>query len=435
MSRAKNPGLFTITSLVTTVVLSVSFFSASLYAQDGDKRETKKAVAMSEKVYKKLTEAQALIEAKDYTAGLAALKELEQDPKLTPYEKAQTYNYFAYTYFTLERYAEAIQAYQNVLRQPELPEGLIQSSLYTIAQLYFIQEDYQKAVDAINEWFKIAPKPTENAYMLLGQGYYQLERYKDSLKPLLDAYNMVTARGDNPKETLLLLLRVDYFNLGDFPNMIKVLKELVDLYPKTEYWKTMAGAYSEMEQLDKQMVIFEMLYEQGELQRGNEQLNLANLYLMHEVPYKAAKVLDSGMKKGVIEKNVKNLRLLSQAWLQSQESKNSIAPLTQAAKLSKEGDLDVRLAQAHINLDNYEDAVEALRTGIKKKGIKRLDQAYVMLGMSLFELKQYDGSIQAFKEASKDKRSKKTADSWMKYVQTEKDREKQLEASLQRRRG
>jgi tetratricopeptide (TPR) repeat protein len=435
MIKIKDSGLFKFTSLVTVIILSTSLFSVSLSAQEEKKRETRKAVAMTEKVYKKLTEAQELIELKDYEGGLAALKELEDDPKLSPYEKAQTYNYFAYTYFTLERYEEAIRSYRNVLRQPDLPEGLIQSSLYTIAQLYFIQEDYKQAVDAINDWFKIAPNPTENAYMLLGQGYYQLEDYKASLKPLIEAYDLVTARGDQPKETLLLLLRVDYFNLGDFPNMIRVLKELVEVFPKTEYWKTMAGAYSEMEQLEKQMSIFEMLYERGDLQRGNEQLNLANLYLMHEVPYQAAKVLDAGMKKGVIEKNVRNLRLLSQAWLQSQESRNSIGPLTEAAKLSKEGDLDVRLGQAHINLDNYKEAVEAIRAGLKKKGIKRLDQAYVMLGMSLFELKQYNGSIEAFRQASKDKRSKKTADSWMKYVQTEKDRDKQLSDALGSRRG
>jgi len=386
---------------------------------------------MSEKVYTKLTEAQELIEAKQYDKGLAMLRELEQEKKLSPYEKAQIYNYFAYTYFTLEKYQDAIRAYEKVLAQPELPEALVSNSLYTLAQLYFITEEYKKAVATIEKWFKTTDKPSENAYMLLGQGYYQLEDYKKSLEPLKDAYKMVKARGDQPKENLLLLMRVDYYNMGDYKNMVNVLKELVVLYPKAEYWLTMAGAYSELKQLDKQMSIFEMLYEKGDLPKGNQRLNLANLYLLHEVPYKAAKILDQGVKDGTIEKNVRNLRLLSQAWLQAQESEEALVPLKEAANLSKEGDLDIRLAQAYINLDRYKEAIDSLNTGLGKGGVKRRDTAYVMLGLANFELKRHNESAKAFAEASKDNRSKKTAEQWLQHVRNEQAREKQLNDAIQ----
>ena len=401
----------------------------------GEKRKTRKTPSMSEKVYKKLTEAQELIEAKDYDAGLAALNDLAKEPKLSDYEKAQLYNYFAYTYFTLERYEDAIYSYEVVLSQPDLPEALETNSLYTLAQLYFIIENYRKAVDIINRWFALTEKPTENAYMLLGQGYYQLEEYKNSLAPLKKAYAMVKGRGDTPKENLLLLLRVNYFNLNDYENMLNVLKELVESYPKPEYWLTMAGTYSELKRLDKQMSILEMLYEAGQLQRGNQQLNLANLYMLHEAPYKAAVLLEKGMGDGKIEENIRNLRLLSQAWLQSQESEKSLPPLVQAARLSKDGELDMRIAQAYINLYRYEEAVEALRTAFKKGGLKRADQANIMLGLALFEIQNFDASIKAFTEASKDKRSRKAAQTWLSYVNSEKSRKKQLEESLKQRRS
>lgn len=400
------------------------------------KHKTRKTPSMSERVYKQLTEAQELIEAKDYDNGLAALRELERQPKLSHYEKAQLYNYFAYTFFTLEKYQDAIDSYEKVLAQPELPEALETNSLYTLAQLYFIVEDYQKAIDIINRWFSLTEKPTENAYMLLGQGYYQLEKYKESLVPLKKAYSMVKERGDQPRENLLLLLRVDYFNLGDYENMLKVLKELVVLYPKTEYWLTMAGTYSELKRLDKQMSILEMLYEGGKLERGSQQLNLANLYMLHEAPYKAAALLEKGVGEEKIEANIRNLRLLSQAWLQAQEHEKSIPPLKQAASLSKDGELDMRLAQAYLNLYRYKEAVGSLKAAFKKGGLKRKDQANIMLGLALFELQNFDGSLHAFREASKDKRSKKAAETWLTYVDNEKKRKRQLEKSLnQRRRG
>lgn len=401
--------------------------------QQGNQRKTRKTPSMSEKVYKKLTAAQELIEAKEYEKGLAALRGLEREPKLTHYEKAQLHNYFAYTYFTLERYRDAIGSYEKVLAQPDLPEALATNSLYTLAQLYFIIENYRKAVDAIKKWFAATEKPTENAYMLLGQGYYQLEQYRESLVPLKKAYGMVTGRGDKPKENLLLLLRVNYFNLNDYENMLGVLKELVELYPKDEYWLTMAGAYSELKRLDKQMSILEMLYERGRLTKGNQQLNLANLYMLHEAPHKAAVLLDEGMKAGRIEENIRNLRLLSQAWLQSQENEKSIPPLKQAARLSKDGDLDMRLAQAYLNLYQYDNAIASLRNAFKKGGLKRNDQANIMLGLALFEVQKFDASLEAFRTAREDKRSRKAADTWLAYVNNEKKRKRQIEESLKRR--
>ena len=361
------------------IAIIFSFISVSVYAEEssGSSRKTVKAPAMSEKVYKKLTAAQESIEAKKYQEGLAQLRELEVQKGLSNYEKAQIYNYFAYTYFTMERYKDAISSYEKVLAQPDLPEALVQNSLYTLAQLYFILEDYSRAVDTIKRWFAVTDKPTENAYMLLGQGYYQLEKYKEALEPLKVAYKLVTDRGEKPRENLLLLLRVVYFNMNDYKNMVGVLHELVELYPKDEYWLTLAGTYSELKQLKKQMSILEMLYDMGKLDRGNQQLNLANLYLLHEVPYKAAVLMDKGVKAGKIEKNERNLQLLSQAWLQAQEPDKSIPPLELAAKVSKDGDIDMKLAQAYISLDKYKDAVVALRAGMKKGGIKRPDQDMV----------------------------------------------------------
>ena len=420
------------------LALCLSMYPLQSFAQraeDKDEQKTKTTAAMSESVYKKLSKAQETIEAKQYDEGLAMLNDLLQERHLSPYEKAQIYNFFAYTYFTLEKYKEAVGAYQQVLAQPDLPEALVMNSTYTLAQLYFIQEDYKKAIELMKKWFGMTEKPTENAYMILAQAYYQLEQYKDSLEPLKQAYAMVKERGDKPKENLLLLLRVDYYNLGDFQNMLKVLHEMVTLYPKSEYWLTMGSTYSELKQLKKQMSIFEMLYDHGDLTTGNQQLNLANLYLLHEVPYKAARVLDKGIKSGVIQDDVKNLRLLSQAWYQADESAKAIEPMVEAAKLSDDGEMDVRLAQAYINLDRYKDAVEALRRGLQKGKIKRADQAYIMLGMAEFELKNYNASLNAFHQAAGDKRSARSAEQWIKYVESEKDRDKQLEESLQRRRS
>ena len=362
----RGPLLILALAIVPVFIMSAS---PAVFAQDaselGEKRKALKNPSMSEMVNKKLTEAQELIEAKNYDAALATLNDLVKEPKLSDYEKAHLYNYLAYTYFSLERYEDAIDSYEKVLAQPDLPEALETTSLYTLAQLYFISANYKKAVDVINKWFALTEKPTENAYMLLGQGYYQLEQYKEALVPLKKAYAMVAGRGDIPEEKLLLLLRVNYFNLNDYENMLKVMEELVAYYPKAEYWLSMAGTYSELERPGKQMAILEMLYKTGQLQRGNQQLVLANLYMLHEAPNKAAVLLEKGMEEGRIEENIGNLSLLSDAWLQARESEKSLPPLKQLVKLLNDCGLDTSLIQTYINLYRYEEAVAALRTVIK----------------------------------------------------------------------
>jgi len=433
-SSKQNIAASSIASILVLLSLLVAI-PAVAQAQDNkdSDRKTEKTPAMSQRVYKALTAAQDLIEKKKYDEGLAKLKDLEQERGLTDYEKAQLYNYFAYTYFTMERYSDAIDSYEKVLAQPDLPTGLVRNSLYTLSQLYFIKEDYKKAVETIQRWFKIAEKPTENAYLLLAQGYYQLQDYKKALEPLKQAYKITQDQGKQPKENLLLLLRVVYYNLSDYQNMLNVLKQLVTIYPKEEYWLTMAGVYSELKDYKKQMAILEIMQNWGGLERGSQQLNLANLFLLNEIPYKAARILDAGIKSGDIEKNVRNLRLLSQAWVQAQYPARAIEPLEDAVKMSDNGNLNVNLAQSYINLERYKKAVDTLEDGFKKGGIRRPDQAHIMLGMALFELDKYGDATDQFKQASEDKRSRKSAEQWLSYVKNEENRKQQLEQSLKAR--
>jgi tetratricopeptide (TPR) repeat protein len=355
-------------------------------------------------------------------------------PKTSSYEKAQIFNFFAYTYFTLEKYEDALRYYEKVIAEPDNTEGLLLNTLYTVAQLHFVIENYSKAVEAIDKWFKAAPEPTLNAYMLKGQALYQMEKYNEALQPLVAARTMLKDRGETPKEILLLLLQNLYLQTENNPMMIEILSELVVLYPKAEHWRSLAAAYSEQEQYEKQMSILEMLYETGNLDNGRSQMNLANLYLMHEAPHKAAVLIDKGMKEGKIEEEERNLQLLAQSWQQSQETKASLEPLKKAVKIAKDGNLHVRLAQAYIGMDMYNEAAEILTEGFKKGKMDRPDQAYLMQGMALFELKKWDQAITAFSNASKDKRSEKAADDWLKYVKSEKDRVINLEKSLENRR-
>ncbi len=414
-------------AVATVALLGAGLSTPPALAQEEGEQKTKQTVAMSKDVYEALAKAQELIENKQIDQGMAALRKVETKPKLSPYEKANIYNFMAYAFYLQEKYQSAITSYEKVLQQPDLPEGMKINTLYTLAQLYFTIENYKKAVATIEKWMKVVDKPTETAYLLLGQAYYQLKDYKKALEPIKKGIDLVKARGEVPKENLYLLLRVNYFELGDYKNMARVMRELISHYPKKEYWLTLAGAYSELNQLKKQMAILEMLYDSGELEQGAQQLNLANLYMLHEAPYKAAKLLEKTMNEGKIEENIRNLRLLSQAYVLAQETDASIPPLIKAANKSSDGELEIRLANSYLNLDRYDEAVEAIRRGLKKGGVKRPDQANIMMGLALFEQKKYQSARRAFVAAKSDRRSTATAEQWISYINTEIERRAALQ--------
>jgi tetratricopeptide (TPR) repeat protein len=396
-------------------------------------RETKQTAAMSQAVYEQLTEVQELVEAKQYNEGLEAIRDLlDSKQKMTPYEIAQIHNLTGYTYYLMERFQDAIDAYHRVLAQPELPEALQQSTLKTVAQLYFTIERYPEALKTVQELMAVVPEPSADVYMLLGQAYFQMEDYQKALPPIKTAVDMFKEQGRTPRENWLLLLRVCYFELNDFPSMIGVLKELITYYPKDTYVLTLAGVYSELGETKKQLALVEVLYEKGHLTNPVHIVNLANLYLLHESPYKAAAMLDREVKAGLVPSNVRNLRLLSQAWYTAREDDKAIPPLRQAAELSDDGELFVRLAQSHINLEQWREAVTAVQQAINAGGLDREDQAYIMLGMGHFNLKQFTLARRAFQSAVRmgDDRSRRAAQQWIAYVDSEVRRQELMNQDL-----
>lgn len=416
---------------IVSVFLSV-FLTSPVLAQDDKKsdRKTKQTVAMSQQVYEALLEIQELVEAENYAEAQVKINDMQGRKKLSPYEIAQVWNLSGYNYYLQEKYPDAIRAYENVLKQPELPEALQQSTLKTLAQLEFTVEDYPAALEMVRRLMAVVAEPAADVYMLLGQAHFQMQNYEQAIGPITTAIDMFKEQGRVPRENWLLLLRVCYWELKDFPNMLIVLEELVEAYPKDTYILTLAGVYSELGDTKKQLALTEALYEGGYVESKQHAVNLANLYLLHGIPVKAAKVLEKEIAAETIPADVRNLRLLSQAWYSAREDRKAIPPLKRAAEISDDGELYIRLAQSYINLEMWSEASEAAKKGLALGGLKRTDQANIMYGMALFNQKKFSQARRAFQAAGKDNRSKRASQQWIRYVDSEIRRRDTLEQKL-----
>jgi tetratricopeptide (TPR) repeat protein len=423
----RNLWLFAIVSVLLSVFLCSPVLAQSEKNED---RKTKQTVAMSQQVYESLLEIQELVEAEDFAGARPKINEMKGRKKLSPYELAQVFNISGYAYYLQEEYPAAIREYESVLKQPELPEALQQSTLKTLAQLQFTVEDYPAALEMVRRLMAVVAEPAADVYMLLGQAHFQMQNYEEAIIPITTAIDMYKQQGRVPRENWLLLLRVCYWELKDFPNMLLVLEELIEAYPKDTYILTLAGVYSELGDTKKQLALTESLYEKGYIEGKQHAVNLANLYLLHGIPVKAAKVLEKELAAKTIPADVRNLRLLSQAWYSAREDRKAIPPLRQAAEISDDGELYVRLAQSYINLEMWSEAADAAQKGLSLGGLKRTDQANIMYGMALFNQKKFSQARRIFQAAGKDDRSKRAAQQWIRYVDSEIRRRDTLEQKL-----
>ena len=103
-------------------------------------------------------------------------------------------NYIGFVYYNLDKIPEAIATYEKMLRIPSIEEQIKKQTLYTLAQLLTMQENYNKALRVLDEWFVAEINPAPDPYILYAQNLYQVSRYADMVRPIEAAMAVAVKR-------------------------------------------------------------------------------------------------------------------------------------------------------------------------------------------------------------------------------------------------
>ena len=420
-----------ITPKICLVLIATAMSAGGALAQDDERAErdaqkTKQAQAVSKEVYDKIQKAQEQVDAKDYQGALRALNNLYDPDKLTEYEQANVLNYIGFVYYNMEDVPNAIKTYEKMVAIPSLEPQLAKQTTYTMAQLYTMEEDYAKALQTLDRWFTMETNPAPDPFILKAQNLYQLERYSDMVEPIENAMRIARERDKPVKEDWYVLLNFAYFQEEEYSEVRDIQKILLENWPKKRYWFSLAGAYTELGEDNNLIAAYGAANDQGMLEKEGELVTMAQLYMQAEVPYKAATLLETEMESGRVSKSAKNYRLLSQAWMLSMEDERAVPALKEAARLSDDGELDVRLGNTYLNLGNYDECIKAVQAGLRKGGLKNPDNAQISLGMCLYNKRRYQAAIDAFRAAGKSERSRKVAQQWISVINADVERNEQI---------
>ncbi|MFT6437913.1 MAG: tetratricopeptide (TPR) repeat protein [Candidatus Azotimanducaceae bacterium] len=430
---------------VVSLIPGQQFDSGTVYGEE--KKKPRKVSPLTEKVYKAISEAQALIdpesivveegeERPDIVANpqqaILDLMETLERRRINSYEKAQVWNTLAFAYYTLDDTPNTLRAYENVLKE-EITEALELSSLRALFQLYYAQEDYQKSINYMERWEVLKGVRDTTVTFIKATAYYQLNNFEKSLENVLLVEQIAIAEETTVKENWLYLQVVVYNELKDLDNVINVLEKLLKAYPKKQYWMHLAGMYAEKEMEDRSLSAYYAAYSQGMFDKESEVVMLSQRLLNAEVPFEAARILQKGFDEGLVEKNEKNIKLLAMSYTMSQDMDQAINAWEEATKFADDGELHYRLAQALANQDRHKEATTSYREAIKRGGLKdgQDSDASFWMGISLMQLKKWDDATDAFKEASKDKDRAKSAKQYIAYIRGEKRRLAALKEMLE----
>jgi tetratricopeptide (TPR) repeat protein len=363
---------------------------------------------------KRLNSAVELLEDGQYAAARGKLEKIKFT-RLNPYERALAYRFLAYASIGQEDSAAAVEYFQKVVEQEALPIDDENSVRFSIAQIYASMDEWQKAEEALREWFQFVERPNAVAYYLLAISHYRRGQFDEALTPALTALEI----SNEPNESWLQLVAALHLQRDDFDSAVPILEQLVTRFPKKQYWVQLSLIYGARGDYQRALRIQQLAYAQGLLTQGDELRRLARTYLFHQLPHSAAQVLERGLEEGRIDRDREVLELLGNAWIAAREYEKAIEPLQQAAELAEDGRLYLRLGQVRVQREDWKEATGLIQKAIEKGGLEDAGKAHLLLGISYYSDDHPESARTAFRQAQKHESTRTDATTWLEHIKAQ----------------
>jgi tetratricopeptide (TPR) repeat protein len=222
---------------------------------------------------------------------------------------------------------------------------------------------------------------------------------------------------DSPQESWLQLLLAIRLTRQEYKEAEPVMLELVKRYPKKLYWVQMSTLYGAQGDYEKALVFLQLANRQGMLTEDEEVRRLAQLMLARDLPYPAAQLLERAFEEKRIREDSNSFELLSTAWIQARDFDRALEPLKRAAEYASDGKLFVRLAQLHLQREEWKEAQSAVSRALEKGGLASPGDAQVLMGIALFSEKEPEAALAWFARARAHAETREEAEVWIQHIQ------------------
>ena len=333
------------------------------------------------------------------------------------YERALINQLYGNFYAVQGKYEEAIPWFVKSLKFKKIPLVTGLQVRRNLAQCYFQNSNYLGTIKILEEYKAISIKrgllfaPTDR--VMLGISYFKDDKYEKAYINISEANQLSTTYKEDWLGYELSLA----IQLKKYAEAIETAQLLIFVNPdKKEYWKQLSGLYYTQDADNESLAGLELAYEQNTLTKEKEYLDLSRYYLYKNLPQKAIKTIRYGIDTGIVSESKKNYELLADSYFILKDRAKGIQYLEESLQLESDPNTAFKIGRFAFEEEDWNTAFKYLQEAKKLKYNKTPGRLDILMGISLYELGNYQKSKIFFNNALEFDESKISAEGWLSYL-------------------
>ncbi len=387
-------------ALLLSTTASAAMVSLPAAAAD-DKKPPERPV--SKAVMKPLFEAQKALQAKDYTAAMASLKEAQAVPDKTPFDDYKINQFIAYSAVNLNDYDTARTAYEAMASSPEEDPLDKQATRHNLTLLSYEAKDYAKTIKYGEQLAAMGPVD-DKITSTMAQAYYFVNDYSNAELWAKKAIDSAIAANREPDKGALSVLLSAQAKQGKQAAAAGTLELLATSYGTASDWGQLIDVALGTPGIQNSdgIDLYRLRDAAGAMQDADDYALMSTIALQLGYPGEAKTILDEGISKGRITTTGKAASQYASAKVGAASDDKTLPKFAADAEARKTGDYDEKLAETYYGYRRYPEAETAARRSLSKPGGKDPLQAKMVLAMSLAQQGKYQDAITVFNEVEQD---------------------------------
>ena len=333
------------------------------------------------------------------------------------YERALINQLYGQFYALQRDYKNAIPWFEKAIARGRLPFAADLQVSYSLAQCYFQTGRYKDVIATLENYRDKASKRGQNMapiqLMLLGIAYYQEQDTLNAYLNIAEANATATKLNEEWLQYEFALA----VKLEKYDDAVSVGQFLIFVNPeKKSYWKQLSGVYYGSESEELSLAGLELAYENEVLDKEKDYIDLARYFMYKELPIKAVDVLNNGISIEKVKKTRKNYEFLADAYFLSKEKVQGIDALIKAESIESDANLSYKIARFAFENEDWSKSINYFKQAKDQGYDKYPGRLELLLGISYFEISQYQQALVYLNESLEIDQSTSAAEGWINYI-------------------
>ncbi|WP_018693178.1 tetratricopeptide repeat protein [Algicola sagamiensis] len=374
-------------------------------------RKKKKSQALGQSVGKKVQKAFELYSNDQLNEALVILEGIKAKKE---FDKAYLSRFIGNIYAGVEGKTKVAINYLDKAIKPDiLSFNDHAQAMQLIAQLYYQEKQYDKAIAGYQAWMDFTGKEDATVYVAIANSYFEKKQYAKVIAPADKAISLYKKPNQNP----YILKMGAFYESKKYPQAIKVVETLVENFPNEKRWWVQLGMlHMLVENYTKALEILDLAYKQGFLEKSNEISALASLYGSSGIPVKSAQLQEKYMKSGLLKSDKSTLKSVANAYHLAKNLDKAIYYFGMAADKDSDAKLYRKQASLLAERERYDESIKVYQKALKS-GFKDKHQIYMRITEAYFYQGKFKEAYKYVKMAMEGKSTRRTAKGWKKYIE------------------